>query len=229
MKVELNMGMRMTNGRRDRARVPSARTGDHADIACSDNLSSRVAWQRVSAIRSVAFAAMTVFAGCGPTTYPMIDRLPEEDQKQVDTSWVHMFSPPDRLDRTLLLDVLLANQFHQRGVDRATLVSEKEVGTQQAVMTMRFDRKNPAFDEFTIALVDDQCRECRRERYTADEIRARLHFLGQHMHALSDASEDADGTTPRDRLKRARLQEALAQDYEIRILEIQAATQPAAG
>lgn len=184
---------------------------------------------RSPVIQSCVCAALALVAGCGPTTYPMIDRLSEEDQKQVDTSWVNMFSPPDRLERTLLLDVLLANQFHQRGVDRATMVSEKEVGTQQAVMTMRFDRKNPAFDEFTIALVDGQGRECRRERYTANEIRVRLHFLGQHIHALSAASEDSDGMTPRDRLKRARLQEALAQDYEIRILEMQAATQPAVG
>ena len=174
-------------------------------------------------------AALALVAGCGPTMYPMIDRLPEEAQKQVDDSWGNMFTPPDRLDRTLLLDVLLVNQFHQRGVDRATMVSEKDIGARRAVMTMRFDRRNAAFDEFTISLVDDQGRECRRERYTADEIRDRLDYLRSHAWAMSGDLEESDETDPRDRLKRARLQESLTREYQARTLEIQAATQPSVG
>jgi hypothetical protein len=221
--------MRITSGSEGRASEPRARARKHADVTRSACLASRMVCRRITVILRWTCAVLALAAGCGPTTYPMIDRLSEEDQKQVDTSWVNMFAPPDRLDRTLLLDVLLASQFHQRGVDRTTMVSEKEVGTDRAVMTMRFDRKNPAFDEFTIALVDDQGRERRRERYTADEIRARLHFLGQHMHAMTADPDESDSKTPRDRLKRARLDESLTQEYDARIREIQAATQPAVG
>ena len=39
-----------------------------------------------------------VGAGCGPVTVPMVQRLPEDGQRQVDEIWQNMLTPPDRLD-----------------------------------------------------------------------------------------------------------------------------------
>ncbi|MCK4660595.1 MAG: hypothetical protein KAV82_13825 [Phycisphaerae bacterium] len=115
--------------------------------------------------------------GCGPLTAPMVVRLNDEYQQKVDEAWVNMFSPPGRLDRALLLDVLLCNQFHQLGVDRLRLVSEKRVGEGLAVMEVRFDRNDPTFDDFTIAYLDGEGYEVRRERYPRGEIEERIKFL----------------------------------------------------
>jgi hypothetical protein len=156
---------------------------------------------------------LLILGGCGPLTQPMVERLPPEEQKHVDDAWQNMFSPPDRLDRTLLLDVLITQQAHQRGVDRLDLVSEKCVGKGRAVMTVRFDRQHPEFDEFTIAYLDDQGRELRRERYSSAEIQERIHLL---FRPSIPESQPVDW-------QRYEEQEKLRQ---ARMNEIEAATQP---
>src|SRR5262245_35896706 len=51
-----------------------------------------------------------VNVGCGPLATPMVVRLDAEDQAKVDDAWVNMFSPPNRLERELLLDTLISGQ-----------------------------------------------------------------------------------------------------------------------
>lgn len=152
-------------------------------------------------------------AGCGLLTFPMVTRLSEEKQAQVDDAWKNLFTPPDRLDRTLLLDVLLAMQLHQQGVDRLELVSEKEVGAARVVMSVRFDRTRPSFDEFVISYVDAVGVEARRERYTSGEVKERLS-------ALQWRGEQLDKSNPGEKeARRLRQEEWMRRIY--------AATQPA--
>ena len=107
-------------------------------------------------MRLVLVAVCLFVVGChGPLTKPMVDRLDEETQQKVDDAWLNMFTPPDRLDRTLLLDVILSGQLHQYGVDYLRLVSEKHVGDGLVVMEVRYDREDPAFDEFSVSYVDN--------------------------------------------------------------------------
>lgn len=173
-------------------------------------------------MRILALSFVLCLVGCGPITKPMVDRLPEEQQQVVDATWDNMFTPPERLDRILLLDVLIVNQMHQYGVDRLELRSEKRVCNGRVIMTIRFDRADPAFDEFTISYLDEQGRERRRERYSTQEINARIELLYPGMYVLTTRPEGtADKAAARERA-RARRREA-----EARLAEIAAATQPA--
>ena len=118
-----------------------------------------------------------ILVGCGPLTTPMVSRLDEESQGKVDEVWGKLFVPPDRLDRTLLLDVILSGQLHQLGVDDLRLVSEKRAGDGLVVMEVRFNRDHPEFDEFAITYKDAQGREMRREQFSPRDIQNRLEFL----------------------------------------------------
>ncbi len=150
-----------------------------------------------------------LIAGChGPLSKPMVDRLDEETQKKVDDAWVNMVSPPDRLERTLLLDCVLCSQLHQFGVDRLQLVSEKNVKDGLIVMEVRFDREAPEFDEFTITYLDGSGREVRRERFARDEIQERIDFLFT-AESITDAmdTELRRGIEQRTAEREARLEE----------------------
>lgn len=126
----------------------------------------------------VLLSTICLFAvGCGPLTKPMVDRLDEETQQKVDDAWVNMLTPPERLDRTLLLDVILSGQLHQFGVDYLRLVSEKHIGLGLVVMEVRYDREDPAFDEFTVTYLDSEGYEVRRERFTREDVEERIDFL----------------------------------------------------
>lgn len=129
-------------------------------------------------MRFVLTAICLFVVGCrGPLTKPMVDRLGEETQQKVDDAWANMFAPPDRLDRILMLDVILSGQLHQFGVDYLRLVSEKHVGEGLVVMEVRYDREDPMFDEFTVAYLDREGYEVRRERFTREEVEERIDFL----------------------------------------------------
>lgn len=158
---------------------------------------------------------LLIVGGCGPLTGPMVERLPAEAQEQVDGIWQNIFSPPGRLDRTLLLDVLISIQAHQRGVDRLDMVSEKRVGEGRVIMIIRFDREHPEFDEYTITYTDERGREVRRERYTPQEIQQRFEFLYGRPSVT-------DGTREISKEDRER-----CRAVEARMKEIEAATQPA--
>lgn len=175
-------------------------------------------------MRIVLMAAglLGVCDGCtGPLTKPMVDRLNEETQQQVDEAWLNMLTPPDRLDRTLLLDVILSMELHQLGVDHLQMVSQKRVGDGLVLMEVRYDRANPTFDEFSISFIDARGDEVRRERFTREEVTQRFEFL-------FDAAKPTCSTEPADQddvALQAEWKRRQAQ-REVRIEEIRAATQP---
>jgi hypothetical protein len=167
----------------------------------------------------LCFACLFVVGCYGPMTRPMVERLPEEQQQDIDNAWVNMFSPPDRLDHTLLLDVIVTMELFQKGVDRLWMVSEKRAGAGLVVMEVRFDRDDPTFDEFTVTYVDGLGREVRRERYAREEIHKRAAFLFMYP----DLPDDADAATREERIREH------AKQQEARKEEIRAATRPALG
>ena len=71
----------------------------------------------------------------------MVERLRPEEQRVVDESWLNMLSPPERLDRWRLLDVLVVGSFYEHGVDRLSFVSEKDVWGGRVVTSVYFDRR----------------------------------------------------------------------------------------
>jgi hypothetical protein len=148
----------------------------------------------------------------------MVHRLSEEEQRHVEDAWYNMLTPPDRLDRTLLLDTVIRYQLHHLGVDYLRMTSEKAVGDGLVVMEVRYDRTDPAFDEFEIAYVDSDGYEIRRERYSHDEVRERFEYL--HGPIVRSCSEDDEGPTEEEI-------ERLGAEHAARIEHIEAATQPA--
>ncbi len=162
-------------------------------------------------------------AGCqGPLTLPVVERLEPESQNTVDQSWLNMLSPPERLDRSLLLDVLVTNYFHQRGVDRLNLTSEKDVWGGRVIMTVYYDRAHPAFDNFTVAFIDAQGYERRRERFTFEEVKARA--AGLFVPTSEPSTRPAVTAAEIEQQRKA--EEEMAARLARQIL-IQAATRPA--
>ncbi len=161
--------------------------------------------------------------GCqGPLALPVVERLEPEGQNTVDQSWLNMLSPPERLNRSRLLDVLVTNYFHQRGVDRLNLTSEKDVWGGRVLMTLYYDRAHPAFDNFTIAYIDAQGHERRRERYTFQEVTDRARSLLGPMPEPSTRP----AVTPAEIEQQRKAEEEMAARLARQIL-IKAATRPA--
>lgn len=175
-------------------------------------------------MRILLAAVLLALTGCnglfGPM--PVVERLEPEQQRVVDESWLNMFTPPERLNRSLLLDVLVTHSFHERGVDRVHFTSEKDVWGGRVIMTVYFDRAHPAFDNFTVAFVDATGKECRRERYTFDEVEGRMH----DMYRPVDVPDTQPAVTPEEIQRRREAEEARAQQLARRIL-IKIATRPA--
>ncbi|MGQ9651695.1 MAG: hypothetical protein ACUVXJ_16450 [Phycisphaerae bacterium] len=174
-------------------------------------------------MRNALLMLILVMLGCeGPLTVPAVERLEPENQKTVDQSWLNMLSPPERLDRSLLLDTVLTNDFHQRGVDRLNLTSEKDVWGGRLIMTVYYDRACPAFDSFTVAYIDAHGRESRRERYTFEEVKGRVAEL------LAPVSEPGTrpASTPEEIERQRKADEEMANQLARQIL-IRAATRPA--
>ena len=163
-------------------------------------------------MRLVLVAVCLFVVGChGPLTKPMVDRLDEETQQKVDDAWLNMFTPPDGLDRTLLLDVILSGQLHQYGVDYLRLVSEKHVGDGLVVMEVRYDREDAAFDEFSVSYVDNEGYEVRRERFTREEVEEEIRFLLTQEEVTDDMdAETREAVELRIAEREARMEEIQA-------------------
>lgn len=138
-------------------------------------------------MRALMTIVVLLAVGChGPLRFsPMVTRPEPETQATIDESWENMLRPADRLERTLLLDVVLVHQFYQYGVDRLHMVSEKEVSGGRVIMEVRYDRERPLLDEFAVTYVDRHGREMRRERFDRDEVEERLRFLHHHEPCAS--------------------------------------------
>ena len=154
-------------------------------------------------------------------TKPMVSRIEPERPKEVDNSWENMFTPPDRLDDLLLLDVILANRFYETGVDRLEMTSQKRVKDGWVTMEVGFDREHPELDEFVVTLVNGKGIELRRERYTREEVDARFEFLSLAKGGVvvTPAGEDVQQTPEALEARRVEVQ--------ARLEELCAATRPA--
>jgi len=173
----------------------------------------------VSAVcQLLLFVDMAAGAGCGPTTQPMVQRLPPESQQQVDVAWDNMLTPPSRLDRALLLDVIVCNRFHQTGVDRLVLRSEKRTRQGTVVLEVNFEKNDPARDEFVVRLVNSNGVELRRERYSRNDVETSTRLLWSGVSDVETPDMTAD---ERADVKKRR------ERHEQRARQIQAATQPA--
>src|SRR5580765_3227054 len=106
----------------------------------------------MKAVLLAVVAPLVSLTGCmmGPLTIPMVQRLEPESQRMVDESWKNMLTPPQRLDRTLLLDVICNMQLFQVGVDRVNFRSEKDVPDGKVVMEIDFRRDRVNRDRFTV-------------------------------------------------------------------------------
>ncbi|MGD8454176.1 MAG: hypothetical protein PVJ57_20370 [Phycisphaerae bacterium] len=166
-------------------------------------------------MKSTALLAATCLtcllaAGCrGPLGVPMVDRLDEERQAQVDDAWLNVFMASDQVERTLLLDAILCGQLHHRGVDTLHLVSEKHVGDGLVLMEVHFQQDNPDADEFAITFFDAAGWPLRRERFTREDVQARVSFFCQAAMQVEDAPPEVQAEME--------LQKA---EYEARMEEI---------
>lgn len=113
---------------------------------------------------------LAVLSGCGPLTFPAVHRLKPEEQAQVESIWTNMLAPPNRLDRSTLLDVLVAYQLHSTGIDRVRFVGEKQTPVGRVSLTVDFDRAREDNGTFAFVLTDPQGKLMRHEVYTADEV-----------------------------------------------------------
>lgn len=179
---------------------------------------------RATSLTIVLLASGLFAAGChGPLTRPMVQRLDEDSQAEVDESWNNMMASPERLNHTLLLDVILTSQFHQRGVDRLNMVSEKRVNDGWIIMEVRYDRRNPSFDAFTVTYVDKAGVERRRESYSREDIDTRIAYLYERC-----PEECQGGCYPEDQVTEVcrKAMEVREKEIEARMEEVAAATQP---
>lgn len=160
--------------------------------------------------------------GGGPLALPYVERLGPDQQRVVDQSWLNMLSPPERLDRSRLLDVVVEQWLHQQGVDRLQFTSEKDVWGGRIIMTVYYDRSHPAFDSFAIAFVDAQGCERRRERYTFDEVKRHARELAVPMEGPSTRP----ATLPAEVEEQRRAEQAMADRLARKIL-VKVATRPA--
>lgn len=123
-------------------------------------------------------ALVLLAAGCrGPLPTPMVERLSEAQQLEVDAAWNNLFTPIDRVDREVLLDAIVLHQLHQSGVDSLRLVAEKALDGGRVIMEIRFDRARPEDDVFLLTCLDFMGFAVRHERWSGDEVRQRVADL----------------------------------------------------
>ena len=165
-----------------------------------------------------------VLAGCGPMARPMVVRIEEKDQVQINEAWENMLSPPGQLDRILLLDTVMAYQLYQVGTDRVYFGSDKHLRDGVVTMEVFFDRRSPESDRFTIRYVNSNGQQQRYETYTRQQVDDRFEFLFPALAERRDTGEDTAELSKEE--CEARVAELAAQ-RETRRREIEAATQPA--
>jgi len=177
--------------------------------------------------------------GCvsGPLPVPMVERLPEKEQLDVDSAWSNMLAPPERLDREVLLDVLLAYSFHHTGVDTVGFISTKRVNDGEVSMQVFFDRHHPETDSYILSFKDANGTLRRFERYTPDEVKARyqacfnmpLKGRGAMLYPDEDAFDSRISTTDEMETVHEPTSEEIAAAEALKAREraIIAATQPA--
>ena len=174
--------------------------------------------------------AVLVVLGChGPLTAPAMRRLDPDEQAQVDRMWNNMLVKPDRLDRELLLDVLLTFELHEEGVDRTTYHSEKDFAGGVVLMDMKYNRQKPLEDWFFVEILDHDKKVLRKEHYSGDEIWSHYQSVGGVNVILAAAATTQPTTGPIAMTQPATqpTDEELRMQWQIaRFKQIIAATQP---
>lgn len=107
---------------------------------------------------------------CGPMQTPMVPRLDDAEQQQINQSWNKALTPVDRLGRQELLDVLVVTQAYQLGVDRLHFQSEKRFSGGLVVMEVVFDRLQPELDRFVLTVFDPDRKPVRAERFSRADV-----------------------------------------------------------
>lgn len=167
----------------------------------------------------LAFACVPLNgAGCTALTRsgPMPERLSPEAQATVDSSWNNALNPPNRIDRTLLLDVLRSYQLYWHGIDRIDARIEKALAHGRVVMILHYDRRLADNEnDFIVTAYDRNGSVVRTERYSRADIDERDWLYEVNL--------------PRDLAPEKREAEAKARELRIkaRMKEIRTATQPA--
>lgn len=174
--------------------------------------------------------ALVTLAGCGAVMSPFMVQLDADQQKVVDGMWNNMFTPPARLDRELLLDVLCEYQVLQLGADRMHVTAEKYLASGNVMLEADFDRANPDADEMTLTVRDAVGHTVRRERYLRREINARIPETNATMRGAKAEGGFAitlgDAATQAGRPETAEEKQSRV-EREKRQARIEAATQPA--
>ncbi len=168
-------------------------------------------------------ASLVLAAGCS-VIKPMPMRLKSEPQVKVDEAWENMLDPPERLDRMLLLDTVLAMQLFHIGADRVYFIGEKKVGANLVTMEVFFNRVEPDSDRFAISIINGQGQRIRHEAYSRAEVDDRFAFL--HGVVLKSAKPEAEVGESSEEDCEAEIAEREAR-RKARMEEIEAATQPA--
>ncbi len=169
-------------------------------------------------LRLMSMLLFMSVTGCSAilTSGPMPERLSPEEQARVDSSWNNAFNPPNRIDRTLLLDVLRTYQLYWHGIDRIDARIEKNLPQGRVVMSLHYDRRLADNEsDFIVTAYDKIGNVLRTERYSRADIDER-DWLYQFGHPPGDDSKDREA-----RLK------AHQDRVNLRMREIRTATQPA--
>ena len=131
-------------------------------------------------IAMVLGGLLLLLTGChSPLVYPMVERLSDEAQAEVDEAWANLLTPVDRHERELLLDVLMIGAFHVHGVDTVEFTSTKHVGDHYVIMRVLFDRACPDSDLFAVSVLDAQGALVRHEVYTRDDVESRRTYVNR--------------------------------------------------
>lgn len=188
----------------------------------------------------------TAAAGCaGPTVYPAVQRLEPDEQALVDHMWNNMLNPVDRLDRELLLDVMLAYELHVYGIDRLKLDCEKDFDGGTIRIKLDYDRRRAREDDrLVVEIRDNKGNLLRREVYQNEEVLSHfkqitgvvtqeIYLLPRTAIAASAATQPTTQTSanpsagsPTIQPKQSEDEKAAEQWRDARWHQIRAATQP---
>lgn len=118
----------------------------------------------------VPACALGLAFGCGPIKAPLPERLEPETQKKIDDAWTGILTPPNRLERQELLDVLVGTFAYQNGVDSLTFRSEKRFDGGRCVMEVHYDRMRPTEDRFIVTAYGLDGKLLRQEHYDRKQV-----------------------------------------------------------
>lgn len=145
---------------------------------------------------------LLLLAGCtGLGVKPMPEPLSPEAQQRYEYGWEHLVASVESADRVTLLDTILLAQLWHAGVDRLSLVAEKEVGDVTVVMQSHYLRTAPEEGTFSVAFVAADGTILREEVYAVWE-------MDDAINLVMTPEDDIENESPEERaVRQARLLE----------------------